>query len=246
MDVQRDTLSTLAGLAAHIGPGLEPPGYSELLHEVTEAVRSLLKAQACSVAVLDRSEEKLIFVAASGAGAERVLGAQMPAGEGIAGWVVASGQSITVSDVTKDPRFAAEVAASTGYVPDALWALPLEDDGDVLGVMEVLDARAETNADDERAVAVLSHQAALALRVSLTFENLGAVFFRAVAGAVDDVDLSDALREAGSGTRKPAGDLGELAWLFYELGKLGPEERTAAVRMLSTFVSYAQARDPSA
>lgn len=112
--------------------------------------------------------------------------------------------------------------------------------------MEVLDARAETNADDERAVAVLSHQAALALRVSLTFENLGAVFFRAVAGAVDDVDLSDALREAGSGTRKPAGDLGELAWLFYELGKLGPEERTAAVRMLSTFVSYAQARDPSA
>ena len=41
----------------------------------------------------------------------------MAAGRGIAGFVAATGQSLTVRDVISDPRFARDVGERTGYVP---------------------------------------------------------------------------------------------------------------------------------
>ena len=59
---------------------------------------------------------------------------------GIAGWVVMSGQAIVVADVQVDPRFARDIAEQTGYVPSSIMAAPLLGaDGEVLGVIEVLD-----------------------------------------------------------------------------------------------------------
>jgi hypothetical protein len=64
---------------------------------------------------------------------------RIPAGQGIAGWVLASGQPIELSDVTHDPRFARDVAERTGYVPRSILAMPVEGSQQTLGVLEVLD-----------------------------------------------------------------------------------------------------------
>jgi hypothetical protein len=51
-----------------------------------------------------------------------------------------SGQPIAVRDVQSDPRFARDVAESTNYVPNAIYAAPILDaEGEVLGVASVLD-----------------------------------------------------------------------------------------------------------
>jgi signal transduction protein with GAF and PtsI domain len=49
---------------------------------------------ACSLALVDQDGERLEFVAAAGAGAEQLVGMRIPAGQGIVGWVLASGQPI--------------------------------------------------------------------------------------------------------------------------------------------------------
>lgn len=130
------------------------------------AVRALFGAAACSCALVDEEGGALTFVAADGAGAEAIVGVDLPIGRGIAGWAVMSGQPIAVRDVTVDPRFARDVAESTDYVPSSILAAPLFDDaGEVLGVVEVLDPTVDQAAD--WTLAVLGTLAAQVARIHL-------------------------------------------------------------------------------
>ncbi len=52
-------------------------------------------------------------------------------------------QPLVLADVTTDPRFSAEAAKSTGYVPKGIMAVPLLHGEDALGVLEVLDRPAD-------------------------------------------------------------------------------------------------------
>ena len=72
-----------------------------------------------------------------------MIGLRLPVGRGIAGWTVASGQAIAVADVHADRRFDREAAASTGYLPTTILAVPIEDDDGPVGVLEVLDREPE-------------------------------------------------------------------------------------------------------
>jgi GAF domain-containing protein len=80
-------------------------------------------------------------VAADGAGADRIVGVTLPVTRGIIGWTAMSGEPIAVSDVDRDTRFARDIAESTDYVPRTILAAPVEDRGEVIGVLEVLDPR---------------------------------------------------------------------------------------------------------
>jgi signal transduction protein with GAF and PtsI domain len=100
--------------------------------------RTALGAASCSVALID--DDALHYVAASGRGAEGILGVRLPLGRGIAGYAAASGQTIEVDQVSADPRFARDVAERTGYVPRAVLAATIVgSSGDVLGVLSILD-----------------------------------------------------------------------------------------------------------
>jgi signal transduction protein with GAF and PtsI domain len=124
------------------------PGVSPALGSAVEALRQLFDAAACSVSLVDGEGAALEFVAADGAGAAEIVGQSVPVGRGIAGWAAMSGQPIAVSDVQADPRFARDVAESTAYVPHAILAAPLMDgDGDVLGVLSMLDPSVDQTSD---------------------------------------------------------------------------------------------------
>ena len=114
---------------------------TELLTGIVAATRERLGAAACSVALLEGDE--LVFRAAAGVGAAEVIGVRLPVGRGIAGWAVASGQAIAVADVHLDQRFDRETAASTGFLPTSILAVPIEDDDGPRGVLEVLDRQPE-------------------------------------------------------------------------------------------------------
>jgi GAF domain-containing protein len=68
-----------------------------------------------------------------------LVGMRIPSAQGIAGWVLSSRTPLMLDDVSNDPRFARDVAQSTGYVPKAIMAVPLLHDEEPLGVLQVLD-----------------------------------------------------------------------------------------------------------
>lgn len=235
-----NVLSGLAQLAADLGPVLRPRGDAEFLQAIVESARMVFDAAACSIALLDDAEEMLEFRVAAGMGAAATIGLRIAADRGIAGWALMSGQSIAVDDVRQDPRFAADVAESTGYVPNAIMAMPLESDRRTFGVIEVLDRRrgGGEGVDDMEILALFARQATLAVETSRVFSNLGQALFESAALAAPAGDLRTALAQRAADAPKSRTELAELALLFHELGVIGPEERLAATRIVEGFLVY--------
>jgi GAF domain-containing protein len=234
-----DLLRRLVQLAADLGPVLRPRGEREALDAITETARIVLDAAACSIAVLD-DKEQLEFRSASGQGAEGIIGVRISGSTGIAGWAVMSGQAVAIEDVRQGPRFAADVAASTGYVPRSIMAMPLETEQRSLGVIEVLDRQAHggTGAADMELLALFARQATLVLESADVFSRMGRALLAALAEAAPDGDLQAALQRRADDAPRSQTELAELALLFHRLGDAGPQERIAAAQIANDFLAY--------
>ncbi|MDX6641369.1 MAG: hypothetical protein QOF12_2380, partial [Solirubrobacteraceae bacterium] len=141
-------------------------GRRPLLQSIVEVARSIFGAQASSIMLHDAAAGELVFEAATGADSEGLVGRRLPEGTGIAGWVLASREPLVVEDVTRDPRFARDVAASTGYTPKGIMAAPLLlDEERVLGVLSVLDRplRTQFSHIEIDLLGLFAHLAAIAL-----------------------------------------------------------------------------------
>ena len=131
----------MSGDTTSIAAGLLPKDdlHRALLRSIVDVARAIFRARAASVFLLDAGADELVFEAVSGEGEESLVGRRFPSSTGIAGWVLVTGQSLVLDDVTADPRFASQAAESTGYVPKAIMAVPLVSGERTLGVLEVLD-----------------------------------------------------------------------------------------------------------
>ena len=103
-------------------------------------------------------------------GVGRGRGAARPAppeGHRHRGWVVGARDPIVVEDVAHDPRFAADIARGTGYVPQSIMAAPLLLEDRVLGVLSILDRpkRASLSLVELDLLGLFAHQAAVALEL---------------------------------------------------------------------------------
>src|SRR6201999_3654171 len=145
----------------------------------------------------------------------------------IAGWVAQSGQPIAVSDLASDSRFARDTAERTGYVPQAMLAVPVETPQRMLGVISLLDrdTRRPGAEQDMTLLALFADQAALALAGVASFETLGRVLLTAMADAATGRDLVLALDQAAGQLPGTDADLAALAAEFASLARLGAAER---------------------
>ena len=136
-----------------------------LLQSVVEVARAIFGAKASSVFLLDEETDELVFEAVAGEGEETLIGQRLPSSQGVAGWVLVTRQPLIIEDVTQDPRFAKEVAESTGYVPKGLMAVPLLHEERALGVLEVLDRpqRSQFSLVEMDLLGLFANQAAIAL-----------------------------------------------------------------------------------
>jgi GAF domain-containing protein len=234
-------LDRVARLANELGPALAPASHAELLQAITAAAKELFGAAACSLALLSDDRSELVFHIATGEGASEVVGTRMPSDQGIAGWVVSSGQPIAIEDLSQDPRFARDVAETTGYVPTSILAMPLQTDRGTLGVISVLD-RSNERGSDMDVLALFARQAALAIESGRVFAELGTALFGALAGASEDGDLAELLRSTAERTSSSPRKLAEIAVLFNRLAEAGPEERDLALEVLNRFLEFARTR----
>jgi GAF domain-containing protein len=185
--------------------------HAELLRSIVEVARSIFRARASSVFLLDEAADELVFEAVAGEGAQELVGRRFPSSTGIAGWVLVTRQPIVLEDVAQDPRFARDVAESTGYVPRGLMAVPLLHGERVLGVLEVLDRpqQARFTLEEMDLLGLFANQAAIAL------------------------DLLQRARRARAALQDGAsGELAAIARLAERLDGLEEPARGAAMRLL--------------
>jgi hypothetical protein len=243
---KRDLVGQLAATATDLAPALGLPEADELLLSVCVTARRVFRAAACSAAELREDEGVLLYRAADGEGAAQVRGLQLPFGSGLASYVASSGQALVVDQVRADPRFAADVADRTGYVPQALLVVPITaSTGEVLGVLSLLDV--DRDAVPPEAVlelaAAFADQAALALVLGSTVTRLGSVLLGAMADAAqaEDPSLAAALRRRAAATKGPDADTAALAARFHDLRRLGPGVTAMAGRIVDELITFTRA-----
>jgi GAF domain-containing protein len=161
-------------------------GYRPLLQAIVEVARAIFAARAASIMLLDEPAGELVFEAVTGEGEDTLIGRRIPASTGIAGWVAESGQPLVIEDVAADPRFAADEARRTGYVPKGLMAVPLLSEERVLGVLNVLDRPAQRrfSVAEMDLLGRFANQAAIALDLLLHARRTQAL----LSAAGDDLE----------------------------------------------------------
>lgn len=160
-------LATLTAVARRLDAAarIVPAAGDALLTAIVETATVVLDAQAASIAAHDAARDRLVFVASAGPSAGHVVGLEIDAAAGIAGFAFETGQQLAVADVTADPRFDRTVAEATGYVPETILATPLTDADGTVGVLEVLDRRGGTfTLRDLDVAAALAREASIVVR----------------------------------------------------------------------------------
>lgn len=121
-----------------------------LTEPLTRSIENLLRISAgemnsgeASVLVRDGDEGDLKFLTAIGEVADQLMDMKIPAGKGIAGFVISSGQPMAVADAGGEETFYAEVDKMTGYSTQTILATPLRQNGEVIGVLEYINRRGE-------------------------------------------------------------------------------------------------------
>jgi hypothetical protein len=112
-----------------------------ILEAIVKTSAGVFEAAACSVALVDPVTEELVYQASWGAGAKEIVGVRLPPGKGLAGAVIQSADPLAIPDCRNDPRFQAQIAAGTGYVPYTMLLIPLMQGNRAVGVLSVLDRR---------------------------------------------------------------------------------------------------------
>ena len=95
-------------------------------------------------------------------------------GQGLAGAVASSGQLLNLPTVQKDTRFLKSVDAKTGYRTRSMLVAPARArSGDIVGVVQVLNARrGHFSPDDEARMRLLCAEAATAIESTSLYEEL--------------------------------------------------------------------------
>ena len=118
-----------------------PDAPRNLMEGIVRTAAGVFEAAASSIALTDLTTGELVYQSAWGAGAREIVGVRLPPGQGISGGVAASGEARAVSDCRTDPRFAAQIAAGTGYVPHTMLVVPLLRGERTIGTLSLLDRR---------------------------------------------------------------------------------------------------------
>lgn len=177
----------------------------ELLDRIMSHACDLLDVEATSIWLRDPVAGDLVLHLATGHRREHMTAKRVPAGHGIIGHVVSSGETVVVNDVRGDTRFYRQIDASSGFVTRSILCVPLcapriELGGDrgaveerIIGGAQALNTRGghSFTREDVALFESLAGQAATVIRLSQLYADVAALSSRIIDAITGAIDLKD-------------------------------------------------------
>ncbi len=141
----------------------------QVLHAIAKRAADLVSAKGGLIELLDAERDELVYVASYGIERD-YTGWRLALGEGLSGRVAASGQPLIVDNYQ---TWEGRAAIYAGEPFTALAGVPLEWQGQVIGVLSVVDDIAERTftQEDVRRLMLLAPQAAIAIVSARLYEE---------------------------------------------------------------------------
>jgi GAF domain-containing protein len=230
-------------LASSAGTMASTTRHTRVLESIVETAAQVIRAQAGALFLLDRDTEELIFEVALGGKAEEVKKFRVPVGHGIAGLVAVTGQPMAVSEADQDVRRAEDIQRAVDYVPKTILCMPLFYEGEVIGVLELLDKEggAAFNAADIDLLGLFANQASAALEMSRVNTDLNALILQLLSGDVGAEEEASLISKAIGEMPALSGSL-ELAGLIQQIAEYGEEGLVLCRAVLAAFLEYLRGR----
>src|SRR5271166_6183870 len=135
-----------------------------ILRTIIEHMERCIDADLWTLLMLDESSQELYYAISAGREADIPLrGLRVKVGEGVAGWVVAHGETLLVPEPGDDPRVAQEHGAQPSKMRSVI-ALPLRGRKGTHGAIEIFNPRANQLTDYTIAfLHILADHAAIAI-----------------------------------------------------------------------------------
>lgn len=137
----------------------------QLLELIIDTATRMMQAKASSLLLLDQRTKKLYFKVAIGERKDEIRKFEINLGQGIAGIVAETGEPLLIPDVTRDPRWYKEISESIGFETRSIACVPMQVDGETIGVVEIIDKEDGTpiQNEDMKILTVFAELASLAI-----------------------------------------------------------------------------------
>jgi len=136
----------------------------ELLQQIMVSAAELLEAETSSLFLVDVESGDLDITTATGESGEEITRRQVPAHQGIAGWVVDNNEIAVVESPADDPRFYAVMDQAIRFETRNMVAVPMRVRDETIGAVEVINKREGAFSELDAALAqALANQAAIAI-----------------------------------------------------------------------------------
>lgn len=110
-----------------------------VLELAIERIGAALRAKAGSLLLRDEATGELVFAVALGPVADRIRGRRLAPGQGVAGWVVQSGEALLIPDTSAEPRFSGATDEESGFVTRSMLCAPLKTGRGTIGVVQLIN-----------------------------------------------------------------------------------------------------------
>jgi two-component system phosphate regulon sensor histidine kinase PhoR len=158
------------------------------LQKAMEHTHNLIKAEAVVLFLMDETGDKLILKA-SGGTRLRIRDVAIRLEEGIAGWVTRNNTPLIVNDVRTNPLYHSAIDGQTGLLTTSVLCVPLEQRGEVLGVIEAINhPRGNFAESDQSLLLSVASWAAVAIDNANLFQNVTEARTRLESTLVETAD----------------------------------------------------------
>ncbi len=142
----------------------------ELLELILDTALQGVNGDRGTIYLIDREKNRLWSKVLKG---EEEVVIELPVGEGIAGHVAETGETLNIADASKDKRFNPDFDKKTGYKTRTILCMPLRNrDGKMIGVFQLLNKKKGTfTSQDESFIEDLSIHAASAIENARLYEQ---------------------------------------------------------------------------
>jgi PAS domain S-box-containing protein len=153
-------------------PITESKDLNELLKRILDLSQEVLESEAATLFLVDKDTDELVFKIVNGPKAKELQGKRIKIGEGIAGKTAREGKSFLVNR-PKKIGYEDKFDKQTGFNTESLLASPLIVDGEVIGVIEVINSKGgEYNDRSKEILEQLAAQVSSELKMALLGERL--------------------------------------------------------------------------
>jgi diguanylate cyclase (GGDEF)-like protein len=137
----------------------------DILRTIMEKMAQFFGPERWSMLMVDDEAKQLYYAIAVGEDAESLRGLRIPLGEGVAGWVAATGNTLVVPDVALDAQWSAFSRAHPELNIQSIACIPISSSGKTLGVIQLLNSKLDMeNEYSNSFLRILCDYAAIAIQ----------------------------------------------------------------------------------